>query len=160
MLTLIFNLMCITITGDEIWNYGFAYNIATGLIPYKDFNMVVTPLFPIMSALFMKILGINIVTFHIFNAIICTTIFYYMKKHIPISHQELILSPETYMLALPQGLCSYHSLFLEHSLPQIMASFSLSPLCFCLNGIFSVRSPFPLLIFLHVFYSFIDSLFH
>ena len=83
ILTLISNLVCITMTGDEIWNYGFAYNIATGLIPYKDFNMVVTPLFPIMSALFMKILGINIVTFHIFNAIICTTIFYYMKKHIP-----------------------------------------------------------------------------
>ena len=49
-----------------------------------------------------------------------------MKKQIPISHQELILSPETYMLALPQGLRSYHSLFLEHSFPQIMASVSLS----------------------------------
>ena len=61
ILTLLFNLICITINGDEIWNYGFAYNIATGLIPYKDFNMIVTPLFPMISAIFMKIFGINII---------------------------------------------------------------------------------------------------
>ena len=100
ILTLIFNLVCLTMTGDEIWNYGFAYNIATGLIPYKDFNMVVTPLFPIISAIFMKIFGINIVTFHIFNAIICTMIFHYMKKYIP----------KTYYLV--------YAIFLSKSLPN------------------------------------------
>ena len=31
---------------DEIWNYNFARNVADGLIPYKDFNMVTTPLLP------------------------------------------------------------------------------------------------------------------
>ena len=31
---------------DEIWNFNFARNIANGLIPYKDFNMVQTPLLP------------------------------------------------------------------------------------------------------------------
>jgi len=30
ILTLISNLVCLTMTGDEVWNYGFAYNIATG----------------------------------------------------------------------------------------------------------------------------------
>lgn len=83
ILTLLFGLVCNDMTGDEIWNYGFAYNIATGLIPYKDFNMVVTPLFPIISAIFMKIFGINIITFHIFNSIICTAIFYFIKKYVP-----------------------------------------------------------------------------
>jgi hypothetical protein len=29
---------------DEIWNFNFARNIANGLIPYKDFNMLQTPL--------------------------------------------------------------------------------------------------------------------
>ncbi len=31
---------------DEIWNFNFARNIANGLIPYKDFNMLQTPLLP------------------------------------------------------------------------------------------------------------------
>ena len=29
---------------DEIWNFNFARNIANGLIPYNDFNMLQTPL--------------------------------------------------------------------------------------------------------------------
>jgi len=102
ILTLISNLVCLTMTGDEVWNYGFAYNIATGLTPYKDFNMVVTPLFPMASALFMKIFGINIVTFHIFNAFICTTIFYYMKKHIPKAYYIV------YALFLSKSLPNYN----------------------------------------------------
>ena len=31
---------------DEIWNFNFARNIANGLNPYKDFNMLQTPLLP------------------------------------------------------------------------------------------------------------------
>ena len=31
---------------DEILNFNFARNIANGLIPYKDFNMLQTPLLP------------------------------------------------------------------------------------------------------------------
>ena len=31
---------------DEIWNFNYARNIANGLIPYKDFNMLQTPLLP------------------------------------------------------------------------------------------------------------------
>lgn len=37
---------------DEIWNYNFARNVADGLIPYKDFNMVTTPLLPFICSLF------------------------------------------------------------------------------------------------------------
>lgn len=29
---------------DEIWNFNFARNIANGLLPYNDFNMLQTPL--------------------------------------------------------------------------------------------------------------------
>ena len=45
ILTIIGPLIFRTPTTDEIWNYGYTYNIATGLIPYRDFNMVTTPLF-------------------------------------------------------------------------------------------------------------------
>lgn len=65
---------------DEVWNYGFSYNIATGLIPYKDFNMILTPLYPFLGSLFLIVFGKNILVFHIFNALICTSIFYFIKK--------------------------------------------------------------------------------
>lgn len=39
---------------DEIWNYNFARNIADGLIPYKDFNMLQMPLLPIISGIILK----------------------------------------------------------------------------------------------------------
>mgnify|MGYP003303232293 FL=1 len=86
IITTIFNLICNDPIHDEIWNYGFSYNIATGLIPYKDFNMVITPLFPILGALFISIFGKNLISYYIFNSIICTTIFYYIKKFIPKSY--------------------------------------------------------------------------
>lgn len=40
---------------DEIWNYNFAKNIADGLIPYKDFNMLQTPLLPFITGLILKV---------------------------------------------------------------------------------------------------------
>ena len=80
IITLIFNLVFNTLTNDEVWNYGFAYNISRGLIPYKDFNMVITPLYPMINALFMIIFGKNILIMHIINAILCTAIFYFLKK--------------------------------------------------------------------------------
>lgn len=79
-ITFLFNLICNPLTSDEIWNYGFAYNIANGLLPYKDFNLVVTPLFPFIGALFLVIFGKNLIVYHLFNAVICTLIFYFMKK--------------------------------------------------------------------------------
>ena len=42
IVTILFNLFINGLTNDEVWNYGFAYNISNGLIPYKDFNKIVT----------------------------------------------------------------------------------------------------------------------
>ena len=36
---------------DGIWGYGFSYNIANGLIPYKDFNMVIGPLYSLVFSI-------------------------------------------------------------------------------------------------------------
>lgn len=79
IVTLLYNLICNPVILDEIWNYGFTYNIANGLIPYKDFNMVITPFYPFLGALFLIIFGKSLLVYHIFNALICTGIFYFMK---------------------------------------------------------------------------------
>lgn len=59
---------------DEIWNYGFSYNIASGLIPYRDFGMLQTPLYFYFASFFIKIFGNYLFSFHIFNSFILTGI--------------------------------------------------------------------------------------
>ena len=70
ILLLIFNLFLYPITLDEIWNYGFSYNILNGKIPYLDFNIVLTPLFSFIMTLPLMIFGNNILVFNIFNIFI------------------------------------------------------------------------------------------
>ena len=36
------------INDDLIWNFGFCSNFATGMTMYKDYNMVITPLYPFL----------------------------------------------------------------------------------------------------------------
>lgn len=82
LIVVICNNFCSTLTLDEIWNYGFANNLYRGLIPYKDFNMVITPLYPFVISLFFYIFGSNNIVIVIFNALIVTLTFYYIKKFI------------------------------------------------------------------------------
>ena len=42
---------------DEIWIYNFARCIVDGLLPYRDFSIIITPLFPMISVIFLKIFG-------------------------------------------------------------------------------------------------------
>ena len=69
---LLFNLIVSPVNLDEIWSYGFSNNIYMGLIPYKDFNMVITSFYSILMALPMYIFGNNILVFHIESTIIIT----------------------------------------------------------------------------------------
>ena len=59
---------------DVIWNYGFSLNFSKGLTMYSDYNMVITPLYPIIVGTFMKILGNNMIIFYLINAIFTTLI--------------------------------------------------------------------------------------
>lgn len=40
---------------DEIWNFSFARNISNGLIPYKDFNVITTPLSMYLNSILLLI---------------------------------------------------------------------------------------------------------
>ena len=69
-LFLLFNLILFPTNLDEIWNYGFSHNLYSGLIPYKDFNMVITPFYPFIMSLGFHIFGSSMLVFHIEHAII------------------------------------------------------------------------------------------
>ena len=65
---------------DEIWNYNFAHEIVRGLMPYKDINMVITPLFPYLIAGLLKIFGDELIVFRIIEALLMTSIFFITYK--------------------------------------------------------------------------------
>lgn len=67
---------------DEIWNYGFGANIVNGLVPYKDFNMVVTPFFPYLLSVILRIFGKKLIVYHIFIALMVVAITYMASKKI------------------------------------------------------------------------------
>ena len=71
-----------TLVDDELYNYGFSYNIINGLVPYKDFNMIITPLFSYLLALILKIFGSKLIIYHIVISLMIVTIFYFSYKSI------------------------------------------------------------------------------
>ena len=62
------------IVDDELYNYGFSFNIIKGLVPYKDFNMIIPPLFNYILALGLKIFGSKLIIYHFAVAIMITSI--------------------------------------------------------------------------------------
>ena len=62
---------------DEIWNYNFARNVANGLVPYKDFNMISTPLLPFICAIFLKLFANGLIVMRIL-AIFLISIIYFL----------------------------------------------------------------------------------
>ena len=61
-------------TWDEVWNYGFSYNISKGMVIYRDFNVLQTPLSFFCGSLFIKIFGSYLYSIHIMYAILISII--------------------------------------------------------------------------------------
>ena len=76
----IWNVFIVDLYADEVWNYGFCYAIYKGFLPYRDFNMVVTPLYPFLMAFFFSIFGFNMIVYHIVNTLIITGLCYLVYK--------------------------------------------------------------------------------
>ena len=76
---------------DVIWNYGFSFNVANNLKMYKDFNMVITPLYPTIFGIIMKLLGKNMIVFYLSNSLVATSIFYIVYKNYKKVFIEMIL---------------------------------------------------------------------
>ena len=65
---------------DELWNYNAARAISMGLKPYKDISMITTPLLPMITALFLKIIANELIVSRIIAAILWTGILYTVYK--------------------------------------------------------------------------------
>ena len=65
---------------DEIWNYNTARAISEGLIPYKDISMITTPLLPMITSIFLKLIVNEIIISRILTALIWTCILFSIYK--------------------------------------------------------------------------------
>lgn len=65
---------------DEVWIYNFARCIVDGLVPYRDFSIIMTPLFPMISAVFLKIIANEMIVLRILEVIETTAILFMVYK--------------------------------------------------------------------------------
>ena len=75
LLLLLFISLLSQVELDGIWGYGFCYNIASGLIPYKDFNMVIGPLYGLIFSIPMKLFGNYFYLFELEHILIYSFLF-------------------------------------------------------------------------------------
>lgn len=67
-------------SGDELWNYNFAKNIAEGLKPYSDISMIQTPLSAYVSGAFLKIFGCGMLVYRVVGYLLMVSIFVVLYK--------------------------------------------------------------------------------
>jgi 4-amino-4-deoxy-L-arabinose transferase-like glycosyltransferase len=65
---------------DELWNFNFARNISEGRLPYKEFNIIITPLLPIITALFFTIFGVELIVMRILGVVLCTAVLFIIYR--------------------------------------------------------------------------------
>lgn len=65
---------------DEIWNYNTARAISEGLIPYKDISMITTPLLPMVTAIFLKLIANEVIISRILAAVLWAGILFTIYK--------------------------------------------------------------------------------
>ena len=65
---------------DEVWNYNFARAISEGLIPYKDISMITTPLLPLITSVFLKLITNELMMSRILASLLSAGILYMTFK--------------------------------------------------------------------------------
>lgn len=65
---------------DELWNFNFAKNVSDGKIPYKDFNMVTTPLLPLICGIILKLTAKELIVTRILAIILNSSIMFMIYK--------------------------------------------------------------------------------
>ena len=99
IVTFLYTLFFVSISVDEIWEYGYGFNIATGLVPYRDFNMLATPLYPFLISIFINLFGHYLLSVNIFNSLVLVGIFALLYKMI--KAKLLIILPFIMLFSYP-----------------------------------------------------------
>ena len=144
--------------GDTFVNYGFSYALRIGEIPYKDFNMVISPLAPFLYSIGL-FLHNNILIYYLEQSILLTVLFYYLEKLLkekiflflfilllpyPIAFSSVIFPGYNFLILFLMILFIY---YYQNSKNNYL-------LGFLLGLIFSTKQTIGLVLFLPTFYFF------
>lgn len=86
---------------DELWNFSMGKNIANGLLPYKDFNLIIMPLYPFVNGLILAVFGKTLLTFRISYILIIFLInvmIYKVFKKLNIKFSYILMTIITFLL--------------------------------------------------------------
>lgn len=101
-----------SLLGDEIWCYGFTKHIADGYVPYRDYNLIVTPLFFFIGIVFSK----SLILFRVYGALIDAAIvlltYYSCKINQVERHLALLITLITGIIMTIIGFANYNTLLL------------------------------------------------
>ena len=70
IISFLYKIFVLPLNGDEIWCYGFSYNITKGLVIYRDFNVMVTPFYFFLSSFFIHVFGNYLISINLFDCIL------------------------------------------------------------------------------------------
>ena len=96
---------------DELWNYNFSRMITMGMLPYRDYNMVPTPLFTMLMSLPLFICR-NLLVFRIacaFLSAVTACLFFRILANK--SDEQLFALPFVLIAVLLTDYVSYNNLF-------------------------------------------------
>jgi len=92
---------------DELWNYNFARNVANGLKPYEDFNIILTPLIPLLCGILLKVFGEQLIVMRILCVLLCSMILFIVYKIL----RELKINKYFSILCTLLLYCIYYQYF-------------------------------------------------
>lgn len=93
MTSLFFIFLCVVCGAnnmDQIWEYGFSHNVLQGMLPYKDFNMVVLPFHTYICAFLLKIFFDKYILYLFFHAMMLTVLSFFLYKKTDKSYQYFL----------------------------------------------------------------------
>ena len=78
------------ISGDFLWLYNMSLKMVNGYMPYRDINMIVTPLMFQIAELFMRVFGDSAFVFYICMSRVLRKLNFFMKYFTFLIHNYFI----------------------------------------------------------------------
>ncbi|MCR4766470.1 MAG: hypothetical protein K5875_00735 [Saccharofermentans sp.] len=100
---------------DELWNYNMSRGIVMGMQPYRDFNMVQTPLFAFINA-FALLISRTLTAYRISCSVLLSVLMLLVFRTIAARTNEYYALPVTLICLLLSGTVSYNTLFMIFAL--------------------------------------------
>lgn len=73
---------------DEMWNFNTARVFAEGLVPYRDVSMITTPLLPMMTSVFLRVIANEVIVSRVLAAIVWAGLLFMVFKILRILVKE------------------------------------------------------------------------